>query len=271
LRTLALAATLLAATGLGGCLKSTGELITGSIPSSAATDAPRSEAEWRREAQALGKRYEANRGEKSVSLAYARALRQSGQVAQAVAVIESAMIKAPQDKEILAAYGRVLVDAGRHKQALDVLSRAHAPDRPDWRLMSTMGVAADSLGEHAMAQNYYRTALKIAPQEPSILSNLGLSLALSRNLREAEAVMRQAAAHPRADAQVRQNLVLVLGLQGKFDEAERVARQDLSPVDAASNIEALRKMVSQSGNWNTIRAGGKPQAGAKPKAKPTQG
>ena len=72
---------------------------------------------------------------------------------QAVAVLQTAALKAPNDTEILAAYGKALIDVGQLKQAQEVLSRAHSPERPDWRVLSAQGAVSDQLGEHEQAQN----------------------------------------------------------------------------------------------------------------------
>jgi Flp pilus assembly protein TadD len=229
---------------LGGCIgQRGGPDITGST---GGTD-------MRAAVDQLGQRYERNPGEKHTSLAYARALRSLDQRAQAVAVLQTAAIKAPTDSEILTAYGKALADAGRFKEAMDVLGRAHTPDRPNWRVLSTQGAILDQIGEHAAARQYYENALKIAPGEPTVLSNLGLSHALSKDLSQAEAVMAQAAAHPSADPRVRANYALVLALLGRFSESEAMARKDLSPDDAAANISYVRSMMSQQNNWQKLQ------------------
>lgn len=255
-RTIGVAALALALAA-GGCLGRKSGDVTGSIGGSGTSSAAMTEADWRAEAERWRSRYERNPGEKQASLGYARALRGLDQQEQAVAVIEKAAIKTPNDQEVLAAYGKALVDAGRYKQAVDVLNRAHSADRPDWRVLSTQGVAYDNLGQHDAAQRNYQAALKLAPGEPGPLSNLGLSLALARKLPEAERVLKQAAADPRADMRVRQNLALVLGLQGKFAEAEALNRRDLSEVDAATNMQVIRRMVAQPNRWDAIKASDK--------------
>ena len=154
--------------------------------------APASEEEWRREAQAWGERYNANSSDPQVAIHYAQALRQSGQRAQAVAVLEQASLRNPRNMEVLGAYGRALADVGNYQQALDVLGRAHVPEHPDWRILSAQGAVLDQIGRHADAQRYYETALKIAPDEPTVLSNLGLSYALSKDLPRAEATLKRA-------------------------------------------------------------------------------
>lgn len=190
------------------------------------------------------------------------ALRALDKNAQALAVLQGAVLVHTEDRELLGAYGRSLADNGRLKQADEVLSRAHLPEKPDWRILSAQGTVADQLGEHERAQQIYATALKLAPNEPTVMSNLGLSLALSKRLPEAERAARGRAA-PGGDARVRQNLVLVLGLQGRFQEAEQIARQDMSPAEASATIAYLRRSVSQPNSWDMLRGGkGKPAARA---------
>lgn len=247
------------ALALSGCLGRGASDVTGSL----ATNQPMTEQQWRSELTTWQPRYDANPSDKTASFRYARALRGLGQQAQAVAVLQSAVIKHPKDLDLLGAYGRALMDVGQLKQAEDVLSRAHMPERPDWRILSAQGAVADQMGDHARAQGFYETALRINPGEPTIMSNLGLSYALSKRLPDAEKVLTAAAQDPRADKRVRQNLVLVLGLQGRFAEAERLAAQDLPPADVAKSMAQLRQMVSQPNSWDMLRQGSKPQrAGA---------
>ncbi len=97
---------------------------------------------------------------------YAKALRATGQRAQAVAVLEQATIAQPENKALLAGYGRALADNGNFQQAFDILGRAHSPDNPDWRILSAQGAVLDQLGRYDEARQYYASALKIAPDEP---------------------------------------------------------------------------------------------------------
>jgi Flp pilus assembly protein TadD len=235
--------------------------VTGSIPGSTAT--PTDEAKLRAYADEAGKRYERNPGEKTASIEYARALRALTRYSEAVAVIQTAAIKAPKDFDVLGEYGKALADAGQLPQAKDVLSHAYTPDDPRWDVMSVQGTVADRLGDHASAMQFYRDALKIAPGEPSVLTNMGLSLALAKQLPEAEQALRQAAASPKADARMRGDLALVLALEGRYSEAETVGQADLSPDAARANVEAIRQMIAKN---DSLRDLGKPAKGAKPKA-----
>ena len=242
----------LTAIALAGC-KTTGSTdTTGSISSSS-----RSEADWRRDSEALGERFRANPRDADNAVRYAQALRGTGQRAQAAAVLETAALHNPEDKVLLGAYGRALADAGNFKQALDVLERAHSPDQPDWRILSVQGAVMDQMGRHTEAQRYYASALRIVPDEPSVLSNLGLSYALSKDLKRAEETLRRASATVSADKRVRQNLALVVGLQGRFQEAETIARADLPPTEAAANVTYLRQLLAQKSSGTlkkTIRS-----------------
>jgi Flp pilus assembly protein TadD len=230
---------------VAGC-KTTGDDTTGSI---GARDAPRSDTDWRRSLEVWGARYHENPGDIDAAMNYAQALRATEQRAQAVAVLEQASIRNPNNMGLLGAYGRALAEAGDYNHALEVLSRAHTPDQPDWRLLNAQGAVLDQLGRHAEAQRHYLTALKIVPNEPSILSNLGLSYALTKDLKRAEATLRQAAARPNAAPKARQNLALVVGLQGRFAEAEKLASADLPEGEAAANVRYLRQMLAEQSDW----------------------
>jgi Flp pilus assembly protein TadD len=229
---------------LAGCKTTGSSDTTGSISSPAP---PRSDADWRRDAEALSARFRANPRDADNAIRYAQALRAIDQRAQAAAVLETAALHNPDNRALLGAYGRALADTSNFKQALEVLERAHSPDQPDWRVLSVQGAVLDQMGRHEEAQRYYASALKIIPDEPSVLSNLGLSYALSKDLKRAETTLRRAAETGRGDKRVRQNLALVVGLQGRFQEAETIARADLPPDEAAANVSYLRQMMAQKG------------------------
>ncbi|MGA7490323.1 MAG: tetratricopeptide repeat protein [Xanthobacteraceae bacterium] len=217
---------------------------------------------WRGSVQVWGQRYQAAPSDPETALHYARALRASGLNAQAVAVLEQAVLQNPGHRGALAAYGRALADRGHYKRALEVLERAHDPGQPDWRILSVQGAALDQLGRHEDAQRYYGTALRIAPDEPSVLSNLGLSYALSKDLVRAEATLRRAAGQSRVDSMARRNLALVVGLQGRLSEAEGIARGDLPPDAAAVNVADLRRLLAQQNGWKQSGRDNEPAVGA---------
>ena len=249
-RLLLLIAVASTAAALAGCKTIGSADTTGSI---SAAPHQRTEADWRRESEALGDRFRANPRDPDVAIRYAQALRATGQRAQAAAVLETAALHNPDNRALLGAYGRALADAGNFKQAMEVLERAHSPDQPDWRILSVQGAVMDQIGRHAEAQRYYASALRIVPDEPSVLSNLGLSYALSKDLKRAEETLRRATARGSGDRRVRQNLALVVGLQGRFQEAETIARSDLPPDEAVANVAYLKQMLAQKGGANLKR------------------
>jgi Flp pilus assembly protein TadD len=251
MRTSLLAAVALFALALAGC-KTMDTLATGSLGQGPTTVANTPDG-WRAVAEEWAPIYDKDPTDARAATAYGRALRQLGQRSQAVAVLQTAATRNPNNGTLLGEYGRALAENGNLAQALDVLSRAHTPDKPDWRILSAQGAVLDQMGRNAEARQTYETALKIVPGEPSILSNMGLSYALSNDLPNAEATLRRALADPRADAKVRQNLALVLALQGKFDEAQKIAGSDLTPAEAAQNIATIRGMIAQSNNWKKLK------------------
>ena len=253
------------AVALCGCKSVSPGDVTGSITANDSA-LPRSDSGLRLYAERWGKKFEANPADKVAAINYARALRALTQNDQAVAVMRQAAIKAPDDLEVIGAYGKALAEAGQFPEAAQILQRAHKPERPNWSILSAQGAVADQMGDHAGAQSFYLAALKIKPDDPAVMSNLGLSQALSKQLPRAEQTLRAAAASPSADARVRQNFALVLALQGKFSEAEQVSARDLAPADAARNVTAIRRMISQSNTWRDLQGlDGKP---ARPGAKP---
>lgn len=236
----------LLSTGLAGCKTNKGPEVTGSIGS--LPPPPTTEAEWRSALPRYESAYKEKPDEPVAAVAYAQALRATGQRAQAVAILEATAIKHPKDRALLGAYGRALAEVGKYAQALEVFSRAHSPEMPDWRILSAQGAVLDQLGRYDEARRYYASALKIVPDEPSVLSNLGLSYALSKDLKKAEDTLRKATSQATAAPRARQNLALVVGLQGRFAEAETIARADLPPDEAAANVEYLRQMLAQQKN-----------------------
>src|SRR3954471_3611942 len=188
-RLLACTSTLILALGLGSCQTSGLADITGSIDEKADTGRA---SDPRRDVDLYQERYRANPKDADAALQYGKALRASGQRAQAVAVLEQATISHSGNKALLAGYGRALADNGNFQQAFEVLGRAHSPEDPDWRILSAQGATLDQLGRFEEARQYYTSALRIVPDEPSVLSNLGLSYMLQNNLPRAEETMRRA-------------------------------------------------------------------------------
>ena len=231
--------------GLCSC-QTAGDLdVTGSLGDKA--DASRS-ADPRRDLDTYRDQFRANPKDVNLALQYAKALRDTGKKAQAVAILERATLEQPGNKALLGGYGRALADNGNFQQAFDVLGRAHSPTDPDWHILSAQGSALDQLGRHDEARQYYASALKIVPEEPSVLSNLGLSYVLSKDLPKAEEVLRRANSNKDADPRVRLNLAVVVGLQGRMAEADSIAKADRPPDEAQANVAYLHRLLARQDN-----------------------
>ncbi len=164
-------------------------------------------------------RYEADPGNRAISMPYALALRNEGRYGQAAAVLQQTAIRNPGDIEVGAAYGKVLADLGRFQEALNVLGDVHREDRPDWRILSTIATVYDRMNEPQKARGIYAQALKLAPNEPSIHNNLGLSYLLSRDTENAIKVLSRASTLPGADERIRNNLALAHRLRAQIGTA----------------------------------------------------
>jgi Flp pilus assembly protein TadD len=230
----------LLALALCGCQTVGLEDVTGALGGK-----PETMREAKPDLDALRERYRARPGDPETALAYGKALRETGQRSQAVAVLEQAVLTHSSNRALLAAYGRALADNGDFQQAFDVLSRAHTPEDPDWRILSAQGAVLDQLGRNEEAQQYYGSALKIVPDEPSVLSNLGLSYVLQNNLPKAEETLRHAHERVPTDPRVRANLAFVVGLQGRQAEAESIVKADLPPDEAQAKVTALRQLLTK--------------------------
>jgi len=235
------AACVVLAVGLWGCQTSGPSDITGSLGEKAEAKA----SNPRRDLGTWRERFKANPKDGEAALKYGKALRSTGQKAQAVAVLEQASMANPGNQALLAGYGRALADNGNFQQAFDVLGRAHKPEDPDWSILSAQGATLDQLGRFEEARQYYTSALKIAPDEPSVLCNLGLSYILSKELPKADETLRRAYSLAGSDPRIRANRALVLGLQGRMNEAEVIARADLPPGEGEANVTALRHILAR--------------------------
>src|SRR5436305_7976755 len=99
-RILLLTTVVLVAAALGGC-KTIGS--TDTTDSISAGAQQRTEADWRRESEALGERFRGNPRDPDIAIRYAQALRATGQRAQAAAVLETAALHHPENRALLGA------------------------------------------------------------------------------------------------------------------------------------------------------------------------
>ncbi len=201
------------------------------------------------ETTAWGKKWEANKGDPTLTLEYVARLRSINSEKRALQVLAEASKANPNSTAIKGEYGKQLAKTGQFEQASVVLQRAAAAPDATWKINSTQGMVFDQLGRHGDAQNAYQVALKKSPNEVAVLNNLGLSQMQSGDLASAEETLRRAYEMPagKANPRVRQNLALVVGMQGRYEEAKDIAQKDLPPHMVEANMSYLRQMMAKQG------------------------
>jgi Flp pilus assembly protein TadD len=220
-RSAAAAAAVLLALGLGACGQGNSlnlglegdKLKTSDIATSSAGQRP--EAELEKATAYWGDQHAKNPRDPKATLSFARNLKAMGRKAQALAVLQSSYVYAPENKEFLSEYGRLALDLGQVSTAGELLARADDPAHPDWRVISARGTVLAKQGRYKEAIEYYERARVLAPDQASVLSNLGMAHTMNGEGARGEELLRQAAALGSVDPRVERNLALVLELQGK--------------------------------------------------------
>jgi Flp pilus assembly protein TadD len=179
-------------------------------------------------------------------LAESRQLRQSGQKAKALALLDNAAQSAPQDIAIMRERGLLALETGALEKARTLLKASADAGPPDWRVHSGLGAALAASGQQAEAQLQFARALELAPDHPAVLNNLALSYALDGRHEQAEKLLRRSAQAKAAKAETKQNLALILALKGQTEEARRIAEASMPPAQARSNIEYVSRVATVS-------------------------
>ncbi|MFM9865085.1 MAG: tetratricopeptide repeat protein [Micropepsaceae bacterium] len=206
-----------------------------------------------------GAKYEANRGDMTAALNFARNLRLMGGARQGVAVLREVVMKAPDNPKISSEYGKALTAVGRSHDAIPFLARATQMDSSDWTTFSAYGVALDQTGGHDAARQNYETALKLSPDNATIESNMAMSYILTGNVDRAETILRRLVSRPDATPQMRQNLAMVASLKGNTAEAAQLASEDLPATQATNNLAVLRQLDASNAEVSTSPATTEPE------------
>jgi len=188
----------------------------------------------------------------TVSLEFARALREIGSHERALDVLSRALIVHPESADALMLLGRIQMALGDVPTAGRVFHRATevAPERAEtW---AALGTTFDREGQHKLAQTAYQRALELEPLRTTTLTNYGLSLVLTGDLPGAEAKLRQAAANADAGARVTENLALVLGLQGKFEDMKTVSGAAAPEQVVDQNVALLQGLIQPARSWDAL-------------------
>ena len=142
-------------------------------------------------------------------MAAARIMRQQGDKAGALALLDTSAPVAPNDARLLRDRGLLALELGAVARARDHLKKAVANGSRDWQTRSALGTALAASGDQKGAQRAFAEALIEAPGNPVVLNNMALSMALEGRRVEAEQMLRQAAGQKKGgDARVAQNLAL---------------------------------------------------------------
>lgn len=188
----------------------------------------------------------------TVSLEFARALREIGSHERALDVLSRALIVHPESADALMLFGRIQMALGDVTTAGRAFHRATevGPERAEtW---AALGTTFDREGQHKLAQTAYQRALELEPLRTTTLTNYGLSLVLTGDLPGAEAKLRQAAANADAGARVTENLALVLGLQGRFEDMKTVSGAAAPEQVVDQNVALLRALIQPARSWDAL-------------------
>jgi len=174
-----------------------------------------SQAELEKATVYWGEQHTKNPRDAKAAVSYARNLKAMGRKANALAVLQSTYMFAPNDKELLSEYGRLALDLGQVSTAEKLLIHAEDPAKPDWRIISARGTVLAKQGRFKEAIAFYERALSLSPGRPSLLNNLAMGYAMDGQAARAEELLRKAKDSGASDPRVQKNLDLVMNLQGK--------------------------------------------------------
>jgi Flp pilus assembly protein TadD len=202
----------------------------------------------------LGNRWNADRKNAELGLAYADGLEKLGQTDQQLGVLKTLSEQDAGNSKLQSIYGKKLLATGHPAESVSILQAATEKGSGDWRIYSALGSAYDQQALYGKARDSYQKALSLQPNQVSVLNNMGMSHALEGDLKQAETILRSAAALPESKSvpRIRQNLALVIGLQGRFEESRQMASEDLPPDQVEANLAYLQKMLAQPNTWQQL-------------------
>jgi Flp pilus assembly protein TadD len=192
------------------------------------------------------------------ALERAEHLRRLGRLDDAERTLRDALGSAPDDPELLAALASVLLIAERAAEALAAVEAAIVRAPEEGRFHQLQAVALSALGRHDDAVRAARTAVSLAPQNPRIARVNARVLAAAGLLREAGEAARHAVAlaPDSSDAHLlladitsdlgdRRTARRAYGEALRLDPQNAVARHDLAVLDANARhpARALRGLV----------------------------
>lgn len=157
----------------------------------------------------------------------AESLKNGGATDDALAVLQEAHRRFPEDTKILSAYGRLALIIGKDALASSLLEKAVNADPDDWRALSAKAVLDRRQGRLEAAHRALLRADTLSGGHPAVINNLGMSYLLSGDVERAETQFRKAliapGLNPSYRGRLKQNLAVALAVKGEFDAADQVA------------------------------------------------
>ena len=179
---------------------------------------------------------------KDAEIGRASSLSASGNVTEAIDVLDSLSKSYPDDGFIHVSLGDTFRREERHRDAVASYTRAISLSEElserDWRNFYVRGISYERLDEWDKAEADFRKSLELRPEQPLVLNYLGYSL-VEKNMKieEARDMIERAVAGDPDNGYITDSLGWVLYKIGKFEEAvphmERAA--ELLPSDPVIN------------------------------------
>ena len=200
----------------------------------------------------LSRLYDETPRDRRVIYDYARHLRYVDALAEAQQVLNDGLALFPDDALLQLERAKTFIALGRGTEAVAAAEALRVSHPNDPAVLQTLGVALDRQGRHDEAMQAYKAAMAIGRPSASLLNNAAMSRLMDGDLDEAEDLLQRAQSAPGAGPQVRQNLALVLSLKGDEVAARRVAAQAVPERIADEAVSAYADIARSEHPWQRL-------------------
>ncbi len=185
-----------------------------------------------------------------------QSLRSQGKLADALRCFVEAVAQDGSVPNYYVAFALALADLKQLAQACEVLKMATGihPQSPE--LLSSLGNLLGQAGRHEEAVAHHRRAVALLPSHPEIVTNLGVALLGWKKFDEAHEVAKEALALSPERAELQYNVGTVLLKMQRPDDAEPYFRKtlDLDPkhVNCRVNLGTIAKArgrIAEARTW----------------------
>ncbi len=172
---------------------------------------------------------------------------QSGQAADAVTHIETALIAQPENAQSHFNMGQARTELGQLERACQSFNKAYQLQPDNFDALFNLAHAKRMLGRPAEAHALLHTLLEKKPDHAKALSSLGFLELTRQDLEQAEKLFRRALEISDADPRASGGLAEALASQRQDKEAEEVLRKALEKHPKSSNLHNdLGAMLNRS-------------------------